>query len=409
MNILYTISIILYSAGIRIASVFNQKAGQWIKGRRGWRKNLISGLSGSTRKLIWFHCASLGEFEQGRPVIESVKEKYPEFQILLTFFSPSGYEVRKNWDGVDYIFYLPADTVSNARRFVEITQPSMVFFVKYEFWNNFISAIHRKGTPLYLISGIFRPQQYFFRWYGGFFRNLIRKFTHIYVQDEESFRLLQQIGIKESTIAGDTRFDRVKKIASAATSLPLIEAFCAEEKVAVAGSSWPQDEELIIKYINEHPGKIKWIIAPHEISKSNIERIESQIKVKSTRYSDKGADISVARVMIIDNIGILSSVYRYAVVAVIGGGFGKGIHNILEAACWGLPVLFGPNYEKFREAVDMLKLKAAYSFKDYNKFSDLLDSLLDNSEVYSDASREASKYVEANAGATQKIVTEAFR
>ena len=405
MRFLYSTGILFYSLAIYLASPFNNKAKLWIRGRSGWKKTLSSKI-GDAKKLIWVHCASLGEFEQGRPVMESIKTNFPEYQILLTFFSPSGYEIRKNWEGADHICYLPADTITNAERFVEITKPSKVFFVKYEFWNNYISAIHRRGIPLYLISGIFRPQQPFFRWAGGFFRKMIRKFTHIYVQDEESLRLLSQIGVTNATVTGDTRFDRVKKIAGEAAGLPIIETFCGDEKVIVAGSSWPQDEEIIIKYINEHPGSVKWIIAPHETNRINIERIESRLKVENARYSDKEADCIAARVMIIDNVGILSSIYRYAFLAVIGGGFGKGIHNVLEPACWGIPVLFGPVHTKFREAVELIEAGGAAVFRNNDEFGSVIDRWLSDDNLYREAAKTAGNYVLKNSGATARIINE---
>ncbi len=409
MKILYSAGIVLYTAVVYLVSPFRGKARLWVSGRSGWVKNLRTMLAGSERKLIWFHCASLGEFEQGRPVMELIREKYPEYEILLTFFSPSGYEIRKNWPVADYVVYLPADTPGNAEKFIDITRPSKVFFVKYEFWYNYLTEIHRRKIPLYLISGIFRAQQSFFRKYGGFFRNLLRKFTHIYVQDENSSDLLNRIGIENSSVAGDTRFDRVNKIASSAVSLPVVESFCNGEQVVVAGSTWHRDEEILAEYIKRYPGNYKWVIAPHEISSSEIERLESWLKVRSVRYSGTQDLISDARVLIIDNIGILSSVYRYASVAVIGGGFGKGIHNILEAACWGLPVLFGPNHKRFREANQMLEKKAAFCFSDYYEFRDILDNLMNDKKACMHASDAASEYVTSGTGATEKIVSETFQ
>ena len=407
MRLLYNIAIYLYNGIIIVASPFNRKAARWITGRRGWKRDLKEKVKNHNR-IIWFHCSSLGEFEQGRPVIEMIREKYSDCSILLTFFSPSGYEIRKNSPLADIVSYLPSDRPGNARAFLDIVQPEAVFFVKYEFWSNFITGVSRRSVPLYLISAIFRPEQYFFRWYGGFFRSILGKFTHVFVQDERSFELLAGIGISRVTITGDTRFDRVSAIASAAKNLPLIEAFSNGERVLIAGSSWSREEEILTGYINDHPDSLKWIFAPHEISPANIERLEARLKVKTARYSDAGKDLSEARVLIIDNIGILSSAYRYGSLAVIGGGFGKGIHNILEAACWGIPVLFGPNHSRFREALDLLDRKAAFCFRDYGEFKALLEALLHDNKLLESASRAAENYIRSNIGATGKIIELTF-
>jgi len=390
---------------IRIVSPFNGKARKWVDGRRGWADKLKSEFNGDGG-VIWVHCASLGEFEQGRPVIEKLKEKLPGKKILVTFFSPSGYEVMKNWTVADHICYLPADTPSNASRFLSIVKPEMVIFVKYEFWNNFIAAINKRSVPLYLISAIFRPGQYFFRWYGGFFRKQLNLFTRIFVQDKVSSDLLGSIGISNVTITGDTRFDRVAQIADSARQIQIIEEFAGSEKVFLAGSSWPADEEIIASYINENPGRMKWIFAPHEIDSSNIKRIESLLKVKTVRYSDPGKGLEDARALIIDNIGLLSSAYRYAYVAEVGGGFGKGIHNILEPACWGIPVLFGPDHKKFREAIELIEAGGAFTFKTKEEFYSILGKLLSDGEFYIKAAGTSKKYISENKGVTAKITDE---
>jgi 3-deoxy-D-manno-octulosonic-acid transferase len=402
MRFIYSLVIFIYTGLIHLSALFNHKARLWVRGRKGWEKSL-EGRFRQEEKTIWVHCASLGEFEQGRPVIEMLKEKSPGSKILLTFFSPSGYEIRKDWPFADHICYLPADTPGNAEKFVRIVNPELVLFVKYEFWRNYLTALHNRNIPVYLISAIFRPGQYFFRWYGGFFRSVLRKYRHVFVQDAGSEKLLSGIGISEVSVAGDTRFDRVVQIAGTAKIIPKIEAFACGEKIFMAGSSWRQDEEIMAEYINNYPGKMKWIFAPHEIDNPNIERLEKLLRVKYARFSEERSDYNDVRVMIIDNIGMLSSAYRYAYITAVGGGFGKGIHNVLEPACWGLPVLFGPNHEKFREAVDLLAAGGAFTYCDYKGFSDILDHLLSDADMYSRASDTSSGYIEENKGATEKI------
>jgi 3-deoxy-D-manno-octulosonic-acid transferase len=403
MKLVYSIIIYVYTALINIASLVNHKASLWVKGRRDWSSKLKASFS-TGESTIWFHCASLGEFEQGRPVIEMIKNEAPDIKIILTFFSPSGYEVRKNYQHADYICYLPADTPGNASEFISIVKPSIVVFVKYEFWNNFISEVRRKDIPLYLISGIFRPDQHFFKWYGGFFKKILKKFTHIFVQDKRSLDLLNGIGIKNTSVAGDTRFDRVSQIAAAAKTLPILEKFRDGEKLLLAGSSWRSDEEIIAGFINMDPGKMKWVFAPHEIDKSNIARLEKLFKTDVVRYSEFNEESHKARVLIIDNIGILSSAYRYSYIAVVGGGFGKGIHNILEPACWGTPVLFGPNYKGFKEAVDIISGQGAFCFRNSVEFRSIIDNWLTDDKLYKSSSAMVSGYITQNKGATEKIV-----
>jgi 3-deoxy-D-manno-octulosonic-acid transferase len=405
MKIIYNLGIIIYTALAQLISPFNSKARLYVKGRIGWYKNLAEKISPGD-KYIWIHCASLGEFEQGRPVIEKVKKDMPDYKIILTFFSPSGYEIQKNYQLADIICYLPYDTTDNAGKFISLVDPVLVIFVKYEFWYNFISGLKNKNIPLYLISGIFRKEQIFFRWYGSFFRKILKMFSRIFVQDTRSLDLLRSIGIENVSLAGDTRFDRVIQIAGNAIDIFQIERFRGEERLFLAGSSWKQDEEIISQYINRHPDKMKWVFAPHEIDISNIERLEKLIRVRHVRFSQFSEECTDARVMIIDNIGMLSSAYRYADIAAVGGGFGKGIHNILEPACWGMPVLFGPNHEKFREAEELVSAGGAKSFDSYDSFSDTLELLLGNKILYSEASETARKYVRENAGATDKILKE---
>jgi len=405
MKVLYNLGILIFSALAHLAAPFNSRASFWVKGRKKWAEKIAEKIKPGD-SVIWIHCASLGEFEQGRPVIEAIKKKKPGFKILLTFFSPSGYEIRKNYNNADCISYLPADTPGNASKFIGLVKPEFVIFVKYEFWNNYISALYRNKIPLYLISGIFRPGQHFFKWWGSFFRGMLMKFEKIFVQDQRSLDLLLGIGIKKVSLAGDTRFDRVVQIAGTARIIQKLEQFRGDEKLFLAGSSWRQDEEIIAEYINSFPNRMKWVIAPHEIDKSNIERIEKLLKVGHVRFSEYDEDSVDARVLIIDNIGMLSSAYRYAYVAAIGGGFGKGIHNILEPACWGVPVVFGPNHERFKEAVDLLNTGGAKTFLTFDDFKRILDLWLSDDKIYTISADIASNYVKVNAGATEIIIKE---
>jgi 3-deoxy-D-manno-octulosonic-acid transferase len=405
MKILYNIGILIFTALAHLAAPFNSKASLWVKGRKKWAENISAKINPEDRT-IWMHCASLGEFEQGRPVIEAIRKEMPEYKIILTFFSPSGYEIRKNYDNADCISYLPSDTPGNAVQFIDLVRPEFVIFVKYEFWNNYISALGSNGIPLYLISGIFRPGQHFFKWYGSFFRGMLRKFERIFVQDQKSLDLLTGIGIKKVSLAGDTRFDRVVKIAGTAKTIPKLEQFRGNEKLLLAGSSWRQDEEIIAKYINMFPLSMKWVFAPHEIDPANIGRLEKLFKVKCVRFSEHSEIPVDARVLILDNIGMLSSAYRYANIAAIGGGFGKGIHNILEPACWGIPVMFGPKYKNFKEAVDLLRLGGAKSFVTFDDFKRILDLWLSDDKIFTNSAEMASKYVKENAGATEIIIKE---
>jgi len=404
MEILYNIGIFIYSASARILSPFNNKARLWVNGRKNWFDELNQKIRPGD-KYIWMHCASLGEFEQGRPVIEAMRKEMPHFKIVLTFFSPSGYEIRKNYQNADIVCYLPADTPGNAEKFISSIKPELVIFVKYEFWYNFISVVSRNAIPLFLISAIFRKEQHFFRGYGSFFRNMLKKFRMIYVQDQNSLDLLRGIGMKNTVQAGDTRFDRVMEIAGAARQISQLESFRGGERLFIAGSSWKKDEEIIAEYINKYPDRMKWVFAPHETGPENIKRLIKLFRVKCTRFSEFSDESRDARVLIIDNVGMLSSAYRYAYIAAVGGGFGKGIHNILEPACWGVPVIFGPNHQKFREALQLLSLGGAKSFKNYNDFVSILDGLLADEKFYGITAEAAGKYVRENTGATQKIIS----
>lgn len=407
-----TISLFLYKIGtsiyfllIHTASYFNHKAELWVAGRKKLFEKIESGI-GKNEKIAWFHCASLGEFEQGRPLMEEFRLWRPDYKILLTFFSPSGYEVRKNYTGADYIFYLPADTKSNARRFLKIVKPSFAVFVKYEFWYYYLSALKQQNIPVYLVSAIFQPGQVFFHWYGKWYLSLLHFFEQIFVQDAASEQLLVKTGVRNVTVAGDTRFDRVYNIARHSSGLPVIEQFCHGWPVLVAGSTWPKDEELIAGYFHKYGSRLKLVIAPHEISNRNIERIEKLFVNKTLRYSQAGPviDNSGFSVLIIDNVGMLSAVYRYGTMAYIGGGFGKGIHNILEAATYGSPVIFGPVCQKFREAADLIRLGGAASVNNAGEFDDIMNEWLSDEDVLSAKSTIAREYVRSNTGATDIIL-----
>lgn len=408
MKTIYTLLIILYAVLIRIASPFSIKARQWSQGRKGWRKKCET-FDKQEKKVLWIHCASLGEFEQGRPLIEKIRNENQGWKVVLTFFSPSGYEVRKGYSGADLVMYLPSDTPYNAWHFINTIKPDLVLIVKYEFWYNYLNQLRKRNIPTYLVSGIFRPSQYFFRWYGWYARKMFSVFTHIFVQDETSRDLLRGIGFESCTVTGDTRFDRVGQIVSAAKELPAIDSFRGNEPLFVAGSSWDADEDIIIRYINEHPGTMKWLFAPHLIDESHLARIERKLKIPYVRYSMFDDNGNGSRVMIVDNIGMLSSIYRYASIAAVGGGFGKGIHNILEPACWGIPVLFGPNHQNFREAVDLISLGGASAFNDFDDFASIVDKYMTDKEVIRKAGKISSSYVAGNQGATEKVLSIVFK
>lgn len=403
MRLLYTIIILTYRLGISAASLFNSKARRWTEGRKGLFEKLEAAID-RNKSLAWFHCASLGEFEQGRPVIERFREVYPDHKLLITFFSPSGYEVRKNYAGADHIFYLPIDTRTNAERFISLVNPQVVFFIKYEFWFNYIDLLHTKRIPFYLVSALFRNDQHFFKWYGGWQRKMLHYYRHIFVQNQASKELLATIGIKHVTVTGDTRFDRVAKVANQARDISIAEAFSKEGFVVVAGSTWPEDEALLVQLLNIP--SLKMIIAPHEISERKIGHLVSAAaKFGSVcRYSQADEKVKDSKALVIDNIGMLSSLYRYGRIAYIGGGFGKGIHNTLEAAAYGMPVIFGPNYEKFNEAKDLVRLGGAYSIDNEEDLLRIVTRFIDSSEELEKASSLSRAYVKENQGATEMIL-----
>jgi 3-deoxy-D-manno-octulosonic-acid transferase len=394
----------MYSAAIGLASQWNPKARLWVDGRKNWREKLKEAMaSAGGRRTVWVHCASLGEFEQGRPVIEAIRRQHEEVFIVLSFFSPSGYEVRKNYEGADHVCYLPPDTRANARDFLDLVQPSLVIFVKYEYWLNLISEIRDRGIALLMISAIFRPGQVFFRWYGGKWRKALTMVDHFFVQDDRSAVLLGQLNVNGYTKSGDTRFDRVISIRDNFTPVPGIEEFCGGSQVIVAGSTWEEDEEAWDHYANTN-GELRFIIAPHEVYEGHLRSIEKLFR-DTIRYSSfsKNAN-SAARVLVIDNIGMLSRLYHYADICYIGGGFGAGIHNILEAAVHGKPVIFGPEYEKFLEAVEMIEEGAAFSISSALELEETVKGLLADREKLACASAKARAYVEGKAGATDKIM-----
>jgi len=406
MNILYHFAIHCYVFVIRIASLFNPKARKWIRGRRGIFEELetqFDVLRAGSSRYVWVHAASLGEFEQGRPIIEAIKRKYPDTKILLTFFSPSGYEIRKDYKGADWVFYLPADTPRNARRFIDIVQPDLVIFIKYEFWHNYLNTLKLRNVPTFLISAIFREKQIFFRPYGQFFKRMLMCFKHIFVQDEFSLDLLKKNTVTHASVAGDTRMDSVYQLSRNPKQFPLIEAFKGENDLLICGSTWREDEVWLLDFLNQK--NVKSIIAPHDISESHIRYILSNLKVKTARYSQANLEtINEAKVLIIDNIGMLSSIYQYGKWAYIGGGFGTSIHNTQEAFVYGLPVIFGPKYHKFKEAVDLLTEGGGFVVHSGAEFEVTFGELQDET-TYQKASEVCLNYVEQNKGATAKVMS----
>lgn len=406
---IYQAVILLYRSGIFIASFFNKKARLFVHGRRGLMHHLRLALP-SDRPVVWFHCASLGEFEQGRPLMEAWRQRNPHHFILLTFFSPSGYEVRKDYPGADHTCYLPMDTPKNAKTFVSaIKQLHTVFFIKYEYWLNYIDAIYARGVPLYMVSGIFRSRQHFFKWYGAIFRRRLSRFQYFFLQDHASATLLESIGIEAFSVSGDTRFDRVIEIADNARPLPVLHEFCNDSLVIIAGSTWPPDEQLFATHMpRTEEGKApRLIIAPHLVDEDHIKRIIRLFSGhKVARWSQRSNDnhIKDARVLIIDTIGLLSRVYQYGHVAYIGGGFGKGIHNTLEAATYGIPVVFGPNHRRFKEAVDLLQAGAAFAVEDGSSFTQCMMQLITQKPFREKAGKAASHYVKQHSGATSHII-----
>lgn len=399
---MYSLIIHLLSVGCHIAALFNPKARAMVRGqRRTWR---ILRSHPAEAGYVWFHAASLGEFEQGRPLMEKLRRDHPEKKILLTFFSPSGYEVRKDYQGADVVCYLPFDTPLNARRFVRLARPVSLYLIKYEFWRNYIDVLHRKGIPCYSVSSVFRPGQIFFRWYGHRYACVLRRLTHLYVQNEASRLLLATIGVTQASVVGDTRLDRVVDIRRAAKPLPLAERFAGCSQVLVAGSSWQPDEEILIDYFNVRP-QLKLILAPHVVSEDHLRQIEARLRRPTIRYSAATLKSAAeAECLIIDCYGLLSSIYRYATLAYVGGGFGVGIHNVPEAAVYGIPVIIGPNNGKFVEAQALLANGGCRQIDSAASFAETTDLLLGDKAVLKAAGKAAGDYILSHAGATAKIM-----
>jgi len=406
MKLLYNIIVFLYSLSVRIAANFNPKASLWIDGRKGlFTKLEKSGIIG--KQIIWVHCSSLGEFEQGRPVIENLRNSFPSHKILLTFFSPSGYEVRKSYEGADFITYMPLDSKRNAHRFIDMVRPQLVIFIKYEFWFNYIAELYKHKIPLIFASVIFRPSQHFFKPWGRWFAKQLNKATFIFVQNNESIKLLEKIKVYHADISGDTRFDRVIQLPEEDVSFPVIESFKGDSKLIIGGSTWPAGEKMLLDLLNRSDEDFKIVIAPHLINNEHIDEIVALFKKYDPILYSNGEPEkdNKSRVLIIDNIGFLSMIYRYANIAYIGGGFGVGIHNLLEASTYGVPVVFGPNHDRFREAIDLKVNGGGFTINNANECFKIIDKLLKDQDLYDSSSKAASSYVANNAGATQMIIS----
>jgi len=405
MLFLYNLVISIAGFFLKIVALFSPKIKLFVNGR----KNVFSILEEkikSSDKTIWFHSASLGEYEQGLPVIEKIKEKYPDHKIIVTFFSPSGYEVRKNNTVADVTVYLPLDTKSNAKQFLKLAHPELVFFIKYEFWLNYLKELETSKTPTYLISGIFRDNQMFFKWYGGFYRKALKAFTYFFVQNESSKEKIEAIGFHNVIVSGDTRFDRVNAILGRDNTLDFIENFKNDSPTVVIGSSWPKDEALLAEYINQAPEHVKFIIAPHNIKPDQITSLKSQITKSTVLFSEKrDLDLSGYNVFIIDTIGLLTKIYSYGTIAYVGGGFGNpGIHNILEPATFGIPIVIGPNYSNFAEAVQLVALEGCITISNSKELKETLDRLLNDTNFFEEKSSICRSYIQDNKGATNTIM-----
>ncbi|MFK7806486.1 MAG: 3-deoxy-D-manno-octulosonic acid transferase [Saprospiraceae bacterium] len=401
MLLLYNIAVFIYYFAIRLAAPFNEKAELWISGRQGQFAKLEKAFAGNEKPVLWMHCASLGEFEQGRPVLEKLRTKYPNHFLLLTFFSPSGYTIRKNYKEVDLVTYLPLDTAKNAERFLQVVQPKLVLFVKYEFWFHFLTIISRKEIPTLLVSALFRKEQHFFKFWGGFFRKMLYSFDQIFVQNENSEKLLKGIGINNVICCGDTRVDRVLQITKEKKSFSEIENFIVSEKVLVCGSTWPEDEKIIANWYESAGANWQLIIAPHDIQEFRIKAVEQQFSGKTIRYSQLiNNSPTNQKVLIIDNIGLLSQLYRYGYMAYVGGGFGNGIHNTLEPAAYGIPICFGPNHNKFVEAKELVDRGGAFVVGDLER----IVTMLLQKENYESSCKAVKRYMHQNEGATEEVM-----
>lgn len=407
MKIFYNLFIRIYPLIAQLIGARNTKAKLWVDGRKNIFLNLTQAFSTNKSPVIWMHCSSLGEFEQGRPVLEQLSNNYPQHKILLTFFSPSGYEIHKNYAFANWVFYLPMDGEENAAQFFNIVQPQLVLFVKYDFWYYYLQQAQQRKIPLLLISGVFRPNQPFFKWYGSFHKSMLQCFTHFFVQNEESKKLLESIGIEKNvSVNGDTRFDRVLEIAEQEINFELIEKFAGNQPLIVAGSTWPEDDYELSHYINSNE-KLKCVIAPHDINNERIKQCQ-QIFLSTilwSNYSSNEATDNTAQCLIIDNVGMLSKLYKYATIAYVGGGFGNdGVHNVLEAAVFFKPVIFGPEYEKYIEAIELLEAEGAWSIDSTIDLENKMNELLTNTELYKKACNNAGNYVQSKSGATKKVI-----
>ena len=408
MQIIYNISVWAYALGIQIAALFNSKARLWISGR----KNIFSAIAKAIpkdEKLIWFHCASLGEFEQGRPVIEAFRKQFADHKILLTFFSPSGYEVRKDYELADYIFYLPLDTPNNAKKFIALTQARLAIFIKYEFWFNYLNELSKNKIPLLMVSVIFRPSQHFFKPWGWWFRKQLQKVTYFFVQNEVSIKLLNSVKVFHAEVTGDTRFDRVMQLPLEKQAFPIIEEFSKNEFLIIAGSTWPADEDVLKALFLQSKHKFKMVLAPHIVSKDHIQQLLDKFKEQQPiLFSEqKNTRLADSRILIIDSIGLLSHIYRFGKIAYIGGGFGVGIHNVLEAATYALPVIFGPNYQRFQEAVDLSRLGGGFPINNQNDCIEVFNRLMDDKALLQQSASIARNFVVENAGATASVIEKA--
>ena len=407
MRFLYDFILSLYGLLLRLLAPFMPKAAAWVAGRRGLLAHITRTIGEDPAPRVWFHCASLGEFEPGRPLLEAYRQAHPATKVVLTFFSPSGYEVRKDWPGADYIFYLPLDTRANARAFLEAVQPRLVVFVKYEFWYHFLDEAYRRRIPAIVVSAIFRPDQIFFQPWGTFFRKILTRFSHIFTQNEASAALLRSQGITRVSVAGDTRFDTVvATAATAARHLPIVDAFVADgAPVLVVGSSWPEDLPVLLPILRRYQNELRVLVAPHEISEPNLRLVETALPGLVVRYSQAdAATVAQARVLLFDNVGLLSQLYRFGEYAYIGGAFGKGLHNTLEAAAFGLPLFFGPTYAKFQEAVELVALKCAFPVQNAVELENAFTYLWNTEDARLRLQDAMLDYVHGQAGATRTIM-----
>jgi 3-deoxy-D-manno-octulosonic-acid transferase len=405
MNQIYNLIVILAAQLLKIIALFSPKMKLFVNGRKSVFQTLANKIQ-SSDKTIWFHAASLGEYEQGLPVIEAIKQQFPNHKIVVTFFSPSGYEVRKNNAVADVTIYLPLDKISNAKQFIELVHPEMAFFIKYEYWPNYLNELKKQQIKTYLISGILREKQAFFKWYGGFYRNALKTFEFFFVQNESSKKLLQSIGFNNVKVSGDTRFDRVVSILERDNSLDFIKQFKDNKTTIVIGSSWPKDESLLVNYINQSSDDVKFIIAPHNIKSEQIQELKNAITKKTILFSEKdNVNLSNSNVFIIDTIGILTKIYSYADIAYVGGGFGNpGVHNILEPATFGVPVVIGPNYSHFAEATALVNMEGCISIQNQIQLNEAFDLLLHNEDERLEKGHICSTFVQMNKGATQTIM-----